>query len=130
MDGGVICNNPAYYAWALASKVYKKKNIRMISLGTGEKSFTNLKAEDWNWKNRLVQTDEFLMNIETYTSDWGLYSSIKDPKTNYVRSQTVSNLSMDKIDQENIDGLKQDGLKLWERDQEKIKTLLRLMIDD
>lgn len=126
----MICNNPAYYAWAMAKKVYNKNDIRIISLGTGEKSFSSFKADDFNLFSRLTQTDEFLMNIETYTSDWGLYSSIKDPGNNYVRSQTVSNLSMDKIDAENIEGLKQDGLKLWERDQEKIKAILRLMIDD
>ena len=35
VDGGVICNNPSFYAYELASELKGKKNIRMVSLGTG-----------------------------------------------------------------------------------------------
>lgn len=44
--------------------------------------------------------------------------------------QTESTLAMDKIDQANIDGLIQDGEKLYKKDEEKLKAILRLIIDD
>ena len=37
---------------------------------------------------------------------------------------------MDKIDPVNIKGLMQDGENLFARDEEKLKAILRLIIDD
>ena len=42
----------------------------------------------------------------------------------------MSGLAMDQIDDANINGLKQNGLSMWERDQDKIEALLRKMVDD
>jgi patatin-like phospholipase/acyl hydrolase len=44
IDGGIICNNPAFYAYQIANKFYEKKNIRVISLGTGENPFKEFDA--------------------------------------------------------------------------------------
>jgi len=35
IDGGVICNNPALYAYNIANDLRDKKGIRVLSLGTG-----------------------------------------------------------------------------------------------
>jgi patatin-like phospholipase/acyl hydrolase len=35
IDGGVICNNPALYAYEMARDLYGYKKIRVLSLGTG-----------------------------------------------------------------------------------------------
>lgn len=35
VDGGIICNNPAYYAYVVARYYYNQTDIRIISLGTG-----------------------------------------------------------------------------------------------
>lgn len=35
IDGGVICNNPAFYAYETARSLRGKDNIRIMSLGTG-----------------------------------------------------------------------------------------------
>ena len=35
VDGGIICNNPALYSYILAKEMHQKKNIRVVSLGTG-----------------------------------------------------------------------------------------------
>jgi patatin-like phospholipase/acyl hydrolase len=39
VDGGIICNNPSLYAYQVAKLLNKKKNIRILSIGTGEKKF-------------------------------------------------------------------------------------------
>lgn len=36
IDGGVICNNPSLYAYMMASYLKNKRNLRLLSLGTGE----------------------------------------------------------------------------------------------
>merc|ERR1719329_162527 len=35
VDGGIICNNPSMYAYMLAKYLKGKKDLRVISLGTG-----------------------------------------------------------------------------------------------
>lgn len=95
VDGAVICNNPAYYAYQIANKIYKKKDIRMVSLGTGESTFKPFDPDHFDRSTLYSSTNEFLMNIEVYTSDFGVKVSINDPKNNYVRSQVVSDLPMD-----------------------------------
>ena len=37
IDGGVICNNPAMYAYQMATDMYKEKKVRVMSIGTAEK---------------------------------------------------------------------------------------------
>jgi patatin-like phospholipase/acyl hydrolase len=44
IDGGIICNNPAFYAYQIANSFNGKKNIRVLSLGTGEKEFNAFAA--------------------------------------------------------------------------------------
>lgn len=39
IDGGIICNNPALYAYEIAKDLHKHKKIRILSLGTGENPF-------------------------------------------------------------------------------------------
>lgn len=36
IDGGIICNNPAMYAYQMAKDMHGYKNIRVMSLGTAE----------------------------------------------------------------------------------------------
>lgn len=36
VDGGIICNDPALYAYILARNFHNKTNVRIVSLGTGE----------------------------------------------------------------------------------------------
>ena len=71
-----------------------------------------------------------MMTMESYTSDFGLRMSIEDQDQNYLRMQMVSVLEMDNIESDNIKGLFKDGETLYERDQEQLKAILRLIIDD
>jgi hypothetical protein len=40
IDGAVICNNPALFAYQHAKYLKGKKNIRVLSIGTGSASYT------------------------------------------------------------------------------------------
>jgi patatin-like phospholipase/acyl hydrolase len=35
VDGGIICNNPAFYAYVMAKYFYNQTDVRVLSLGTG-----------------------------------------------------------------------------------------------
>ena len=44
IDGGIICNNPSMYAYQMAYYFWGRRNIRVLSLGTGEKKFEKIDA--------------------------------------------------------------------------------------
>ena len=73
IDGGIICNNPALYAYKIAKDLRHKKNIRLLSIGTGEKSFSKIDSPSSVTKlTYLSKMNEFMMNIDTYTAHYYL----------------------------------------------------------
>lgn len=88
IDGGVICNNPAFYAYEIAKELYKESDIRIISLGTGEppsEKKTSSNPASFNKLTNLGMTNDFLMNIETYT-----FNHILDATLNNETAKTIS----------------------------------------
>lgn len=69
IDGGIICNNPAFYAYELAKDFHHHKKIRVISLGTGENPFHKVHPNDVTKVSYLKLLNEFMMNADTYTAD-------------------------------------------------------------
>ena len=105
IDGGIICNNPALYAYQMAKILNKKKDIRLLSLGTGEKTFTPYEsADDLTLFSYIKKMGEFMMNMDAYASDFYLLNEFTENGTpeKYLRMQTTSNVGMDKIDDANI----------------------------
>jgi len=49
IDGGLICNNPSLYAFIIAKRLRGHKNIRILSLGTGESEFTEVTEQTNKW---------------------------------------------------------------------------------
>ena len=76
IDGGIICNNPALYAFNIAKMLRGEKKIRLMSLGTGGKTFTSLSR--WiDKKVYLSRSSEFMMNIDSNSADSFLHSYYK-----------------------------------------------------
>ena len=94
--------------------------MRVLSLGTGELPFTTVNAEKMNIISFVKKLGEFMMNMDAYTADHALKLAINDAENNYLRLQTTSKIGMDNIKPEAIQGLKDDGLKLWEENKAKI----------
>ena len=70
IDGGIICNNPGLYAYQLAKIIKGKKKIRLLSLGTGEKKFSEIeKGTEFTKMKMLSKLGEFMMNMDTYSAD-------------------------------------------------------------
>ena len=67
----------------MATNIYGKEKIRILSLGTGEKQFTPVDVSDFNVMTAMSKKDEFMMNMDTYTADWYLNHTL--PATDYLR---------------------------------------------
>jgi len=89
IDGGIICNNPALYAYNIARHLRDKPKIRLLSLGTGEKEFAGYdSADDLNTVEYVKKMGEFMMNMDTYTAHWSLqslYTDILNRPKDYLR---------------------------------------------
>lgn len=83
-----------------------KKKVRLLSIGTGEKTFTPIeKGTDLTKLAALRKLGEFMLNMDTYSADFYLFNEFNDNKEGdkYLRMQATSNVGMDKIDKKNID---------------------------
>lgn len=88
--------------------------MRILSLGTGEKEFKKIDPEGagswskYDWLLKFNSKDEFVMNMDAYTAHWyllELYKVFFKRPNDYIRLQTVTTNSMDKIDNKTINGL-------------------------
>lgn len=132
IDGGIIANNPALNSYTIAKKFRHKKNIRVVSLGTGEKPFKPFDHPELLEKiDFMKMSGEFMMNMDTYTVEWYLNQTVfdKNPK-DYLRLQIDTPLAMDKSDKKTLDGLEENGLEVWRRHEDEMKDMLRRIIDD
>ena len=130
IDGGIICNNPSLYAYEISKDLNQKENIRLVSIGTGEKTFTKVDPESMNNMRFVSKMGEFMMNMDSYAAHKQLEAYMPNADTNYIRMQTTSNIGMDKVDKASIEGLKSDGQKLWDENEEKVTQILRDIIDE
>lgn len=125
MDGGIICNNPAFYAYQIVKNFDDvTKPIRILSLGTGEKSFTKIDPKEVHLFTFLKRSAEFMMNMDAYGAHFILKQLFKSDPLNYIRCQIVSPLSMDDNSKENIDGLKANGETMWTDNKAQIEKML------
>ena len=124
IDGGLICNNPTLYAFQIASILKNQENVRILSIGTGEKPFkpVNKGYTKYDWMTKF-SPDEFTMNMDVYTAHnylLNLYNYVFKKPEDYIRLQKVTSIGMDKVDKESIDGLIKDGNDLYEENKDDI----------
>jgi len=63
----------------MAKILKQKKNIRVLSLGTGEKSFTPYEsAADLTILAYVRKLGEFMMNMDAYASDYYLLNEFAE----------------------------------------------------
>ena len=73
IDGGIICNNPALYAYQIATIFREKSKVRILSLGTGENPFKKLTSKyGYDKKAYAKWKSEFMMNMDNYAAEYYL----------------------------------------------------------
>jgi len=93
--------------------MYGHKKTRIVSLGTGQITFTPVVADKFTTATRLAMTPNFMMDFDAYSADYWSRYTIGDYENNYVRAQIVSNLSMDDDSKTAIKNLKAAGMGMW-----------------
>ena len=83
----------------MARDLYGYKKLRVLSLGTGEMTFNKVDPENFNIATAISMKSEFMMNMDAYSADYWLNTTIPESNINYIRAQMVSDLSMDNISQ-------------------------------
>jgi hypothetical protein len=109
IDGGIIGNNPALFAYLMQNKMKKKDPIRIWSMGTGVLEMEPIDADSMTRYEWAKLSGEFMIDIDVFLADSvlkGIMKKNKLPsKDNYLRMQVISDLSMDSVDEENINAL-------------------------
>jgi len=89
IDGGLICNNPTLYAFQIATILRNEKNVRILSIGTGEKPFKPVSRAytKYDWITKF-SADEFTMNMDVYTAHnylKNMFNHVYIMPENYIR---------------------------------------------
>ena len=134
VDGGVICNNPAFYAYSVASNLYGHKKIRVLSLGTGiqkatENSLAN--SDSYSKFSSLSYINDFTMNIETAASNMVLNQTMGD---DFLRLQVYTEASLDTYGSTWYPKMESDGETMFtnpfgDDSHNKLLTMIRTIVD-
>lgn len=70
IDGGIIGNNPALFAYNIATKLNKKgPKIRILSLGTGMSEVIPIDTETFTRFDWLKMTGDMMIEVDVFSSD-------------------------------------------------------------
>lgn len=127
VDGGVIANEPALYAYLHSQYSLNKTNIRLISVGTGMANPQKVDPKNINTVTWLENLGTFLTTTEQFTHEYLLDLMAKD----YYRFQAAleKNLGLDAISDEDIQTLKDEGQKVVQKNKDDIQKAIRSVVD-
>jgi hypothetical protein len=113
----------------MAKNFYNAKDVRVLSLGTGEKPYTPIKdATKVTFFDYLKKLDEFITAIDIYTADYWLHTFMKNDGQNYHRAQVESMVELDGYKE--ASQLKADGTKMYEDSKKEINRIIEDIIDE
>lgn len=138
VDGGVAVNNPTVSSVAHAIHVFGEEiDIHVLSLGTGTNFGDQTKRIDKNkmWSNGLLGWANNIVPVFMYaandaTDDEMAFVFNQRHVKKYYRFQPiieVENTDMDRVDEKNIQDLKQYAEKIINKKQREFKELIYLL---
>lgn len=136
IDGGVFVNNPALVAYAEGRNIFqvrgkdaKAKDMEILSIGTGytRKPYEYDNAKNFGMAQWVKPVIDIMMSGSAEVADYQLrkiYDTTRDT-TQYIRidgelNNTNIKPEMDCATQENMQNLKEFGIKLFEENKRKI----------
>jgi len=150
IDGGVFANNPAMCAYSEARTIdFAKitgnplkpilpfaKDMLILSMGTGtvKKPYYYDKAKDWGAVQWIKPIIDIMMSGNSETVDFQLkqiFETTNSPD-NYIRIQPDlynANSDMDDASKENLNALKNAGLKYIEDNKEHLDSIVDKLIE-
>ena len=137
VDGGVFANNPTLCAYAEARVHADKRAADMVilSLGTGsnEKSYAYAEAKDWGLAEWAKPVISIMMSGVAETVHYQLdqiFDAVGRPEQ-YLRVQPeipADNTDLDKVDQENLNELRQLGVEAATEFDSKLSDIVGLLL--
>jgi len=70
IDGGIIANNPSLLAYMTAKHILDKKEMRILSLGTGTPFPSEYNIEGWNSLDYIKLSVELMIDIDVDMADY------------------------------------------------------------
>lgn len=129
VDGGVICVNPALYAFLMANQLYGHQKVRVVSMGTGssikedqeqQTPINFSKYDNWGYLG------DFMMSIDSKAATYYLNETLGD---DHLRVQTFSTAKLDSYQESDKNLMVVDGKKMYENNKDKIEAILRKIVD-
>ena len=115
IDGGIICNNPSFYAYMMATELKGITNeVRIVSLGTGiekEEEASN-DPSSFNKAGSVTLIFDFMMSIESMAADEILRNTLGP---NFVRMQTYTTADLATFGEKWYKIMRNDGKNMWEK---------------
>ena len=126
VDGAIIANNPSMYAFIFASEFKMQKDIRVISLGTGQTKMPKIDPKKVNLFTWVMNLSNLIVDVEVNTHDY-FTDFLSD---SYKRFQVETNLPLDAADGDSIKALKDLGGKLVEKEIIPLNKMIHEMVDE
>ena len=64
IDGGVIANSPSFYSYLHAKYTLGENNVRLVSIGTGEKQPRAINSDDVNQVTWIGELGALITSVE------------------------------------------------------------------
>jgi hypothetical protein len=126
VDGGIIANNPSMYAFIFASEMNKKKNIRVVSIGTGQVKQPKIDPNNVSILTWVSNLGDLIVDVEVTAHAY--FTEFLAGK--YSRFQVETELPLDAADGESIKALKDLGTTLLEQEKANIDLLIREIVEE
>ena len=98
-------------------------------MGTGILEMDPVDADGMTRFEWLKLSGEFMIDIDVFLADNVMNGIMKNTKIegkeNYLRLQVISDLAMDSVDEENINGLMAAGDEMWNDNKEAAQKMIR-----
>ena len=127
VDGGVVANNPALYAYLEAKKLYPNcEKFHILSLSTGGKSHTMTEDETKGLLSWVEQVSPMYSTAQKCTADLVLRSM---PDVNYLRIDNPLELAikMDDTSPSAINSMEEFAKRVTESREEEFKEFAALL---
>ena len=126
------------YAWVLATQINNiTKPVKILSMGTGIAPLEKVDPSSFTKLDWIKRAGDLAIDNDVFAADKWLEQTFKDMKSsegftdvNYKRMQTVSTLSMDKVDKASIDLLLNAGDQMWSENKDEVQQMIREICDD
>lgn len=140
IDGMVIGNNPALYAFMLQTKIRdtKSKLVRVLSIGTGESNPPKIVANELDRVDWLALSGELTADVDMEVHNKilkrvlnrRLAKESNRDKTVHLRMNIVTTNTPNGIDKANMDGLIEDGQKMYKNYEQQVGKMIEEILDE